>query len=297
MGVAEVIPGISGSTAALLTGIYEELIRAINSINKDTLKLLVQKKYDAFWKLINGNFLLTVIAGISTTFLLGARLILYALKHHPIPIGAFFFSLIVMATPLVMREEIKKWDTGSIICFVVALLVAYTITLLPPIQAPRTLWMIFFVAAVAGGVALIPGISFIFILILLGQFGYITSAFAEFNTVAILIFFIGYLFGLAGFSRILNHFMSKFRRPTIALLLGIMLGALNKVWPWREVLEFATNRKGDQIQAFDRSILPWDYFATTGKDPQVIQAILMMALGVFIVILIDRIASRHKTTF
>ena len=113
MGVAEVIPGISGSTAALLTGIYEELIRAINSINKDTLKLLVQKKFDAFWKQINGNFLLTVIAGISTTFLLGARLILYALKHHPIPIGAFFFSLIVMATPLVMREEIKKWDTGS----------------------------------------------------------------------------------------------------------------------------------------------------------------------------------------
>jgi len=297
MGVAEVMPGVSGSTAALLAGIYDELIRAIKSINKEAGKLLLEKKYHAFWKHINGDFLATVFGGIFTTFFLFARPILYALKHHPIPMGAFFFSLMVMATPLVMREEIKKWDTGSIICFAVALLVAYAITFVPPIQAPRALWMIFVVASVAGSVALIPGISFIFILILLGQFGYITSAFAEFNTVAILIFISGYMIGLVGFSRILDHFLSKFRRPTIALLLGIMLGSLNKVWPWREVLEFATNRKGDQIQAFDRSILPWDYFATTGKDPQVIQAILMMALGVFIVILIDRIASRRKTTF
>jgi len=103
--------------------------------------------------------------------------------------------------------------------------------------------------------------------------------------------------GLIGFSKILSHFIVKFRTPTLALLTGLMLGSLNKVWPWREVLEFATNRKGLQIQAFDRSILSWDYYATTGKDPQVIQAILMMALGVFIVILIDRIALRRKTTF
>ena len=297
MGIAEVIPGISGSTAALLTGIYERLINSLNSINKASVKLLLQKKFRDFWKRINGDFLITVAAGISTTFLFGARLISYALKHHPVPMGSFFFSLMVMATPLVMREEIKKWDTGAIICFVVALLIAYVITILPPVHAPRTLWMIFFVAAVAGGVALIPGISFIFILILLGQFGYITSLLADFNLVAILIFIFGYVLGLLSFSRILNHFLNKFRRPTLALLAGIMLGSLNKVWPWREVLEFATNRKGEQIQAFDRSILPWDYFATTGKDPQVIQAILMMALGVFIVILIDRIASRHKTTF
>jgi putative membrane protein len=297
MGIAEVIPGISGSTAALLTGIYEELIHSIKSINQESIKLLFQKKFREFWKLINGQFLVTVLAGISTTFLLGARLIFDAMKHHPIPIGSFFFSLMVMATPLVMREEIKKWDGGAIICFGVALAIAYAITFVPPIQAPRALWMVFFVAAIAGAVALIPGISFIFILILLGQFGYITSAISEFNTVAILIFILGYMVGLVGFSRILDHFLNKFRRPALALLTGIMLGFLNKVWPWREVLEFATNRKGDQIQAFDRSILPWDYFGTTGKDPQVIQAILMMALGVFIVILIDRIASRRKTTF
>jgi putative membrane protein len=74
-----------------------------------------------------------------------------------------------------------------------------------------------------------------------------------------------------------------------------MIGSLNKVWPWREVLEFVTNSKGEQVPAFDKSILPWDYLATTGKDPQVFQAILMMALGVFIVVLIEKIAVRLKT--
>ena len=297
MGVAEVIPGISGSTAALLTGIYDELLRSIQLINKEALQLLLKKRFREFWKHINGVFLITVFAGIATTFLTFGRLILYALKHNPVPIGSFFFSLIVMATPLVMREEIKKWDKGAIICFVAALLIAYAITFIPPAQAPRTSWMIFFVGTIAGSMAFIPGVSFTFILILLGQFGYLSASIADFNIFVVLIFVLGYVLGVLVFSRILNHFLIRFRRPALALLTGMMLGSLNKVWPWREVLEFATNRKGVQIQAFDRSILPWDYYATTGKDPQVIQAILMMALGVFIVILIDRIALRRKTTF
>lgn len=297
MGAAEVIPGVSGSTAALLTGIYRELIASLRSINRESLNLLLKKKYHDFWNAINGNFLITILAGIITSFFSLARFILYALKYNPIPMGAFFFGLILMATPLVMREEIKKWDSGAIIYFVAAILIAYLITLIPPVQFPRTFWMIFFVALLAGSIAFIPGISFTFILILLGQFGYLTAAIAEFNMIAILIFTLGFLLGIIGFSRLLSHFLTKFRRPTLAILTGIMLGFLNKVWPWREVLEFATNRKGIQVPAFDRSILPWNYFATTGKDPQVFQAILMMALGVFIVILIEKIATRRKTTF
>lgn len=297
MGAAEVIPGVSGGTAALLTGIYEELISSLKAVNRASLNLLLKKKFREFWNHINGNFLFTVLIGMITGFLSIARLVSYALKYNPIPIGAFFFSLILMAAPLVMREEIKKWDTNAIIYFVAAIFVAYVITLMPPIQAPRSLSMVFFVGILAGSMAFIPGISFTFILILLGQFGYLTAAFVEFSVLIILIFSGGYLLGLLGFSRLLSHLSKKLRRPTLAILTGLMLGFLNKVWPWREVLEFATNHKGVQVPAFDRSILPWNYLETTGKDPQVFQAILMMALGVFIVILIDRIASRRKTTF
>lgn len=297
MGAAEVIPGISGSTGALLTGIYEELINSVKSFNREAAKLVIKKRFHDFWKHINGNFLLVVIAGIFTGLSSVTRLLLFGLKHNPIPIGAFFFSLVLMAVPLVMREEIKKWDTGSIVCFGAALLVAYAITFAPPIQAPRALWMVLIIGVLAGVIAFIPGISFTFLLMLLGQFGYITSVFGEFSMIPILIFTIGFMLGLIIFSKFLSHVLGKFRRTTIAILSGIMLGFLNKVWPWRDVLEFATNRKGEQVPAFDRSILPWNYFAETGKDPQVFQAILMMALGVFIVILIEKIASRRKTTF
>jgi putative membrane protein len=297
MGVAETVPGVSGSTGAILTGVYQELVRSVKSIDRKSLNLLKKKDFTGFWEHINGNFLLVVLAGMASGLLAFARLVLQGLKHNPILMGAFFFSLIIMAAPLVMREEIKKWDTGAIICFATAFLMAYLVTLIPPVHLPRALWMIFVVAAVAGSIAFIPGISFTFILILLGQYEYIASTFVEFTIIAILIFTVGYALGLAGFSRVIHHYLSKFRRPTIAILTGFMLGFLNKVWPWREVLEFATNHKGEQVSAFDRSILPWDYYTTTGKDPHVLQAILMMALGVFIVVLIERIASRHKTTF
>lgn len=297
MGASEVIPGVSGSTAALLTGIYQELITSIRSINRLSLNLLLKKEFRAFWKYINGNFIVTVFAGMLTSFLSLARLILYALKYNPIPIGAFFFSLIIMAAPLVMREEIKKWDGAAITCFVIAVLIAYAITLIPPVQLPRVLWIVFIVGTLAGAIVLIPGISITLVLILLGQFAYFTAAFADFNVLAILTFALGFILGIIGSARLLNHLLKRFRRVTIAILPGVMLGFLNKVWPWKEVLEFATNRKGEQVSAFDRSILPWHYFTTTGKDPQVFQAILMMALGVFIVILIEKIAARRKTTF
>lgn len=295
MGAAEVIPGLSGSTAAFITGVYEELVYSIKCIDGTALKLLAKFKIADFWKHVNGNFLLTIAAGFITSLLSFSRLIMYVLKYNPILIGSFLFSLILMAAPLAMREEIKKWDTSGIICFVVAVLIAYALTFLPPVQTPRTLWLIFFAGLLAGCFIFIPGISFAFILILIGQYQYVTSSLVEFNIPEIFIFIGGYLLGLLGFSRFLSYILGNYHSATVALLSGFMLGLLNKVWPWREVIEYVTTPKGGQIPAYDKSILPWNYFAATGKDPQVFQAILMMALGVFIVILIEKIASRIKT--
>ena len=297
MGATEVVPGVSGGTGALLTGLFGDLIKSLRSIDRQSLKLLSKKDFGNFWKHINGNFLLTILAGTLTGIFGFSRLILTGLKHYPIPTGAFFFSVIFMAAPLVMRDELKKWDTGDMLCFGIALLLALTITLIPPAQLPQTLFTVLGVGVLAGAVAFIPGISSAFVLILFGQYGFIATTFAEFIIIAVLIFTLGYALGLAGFARIAYHFLRRHYRRTMAVLAGVMLGFLNKVWPWREVLEFATNRKGEQVPAFDKSILPWNYYTTTGKDPQVLQAILMMALGVFIVVLIERIASRRKTTF
>jgi putative membrane protein len=295
MGAAEVVPGISGSTGAFLTGIYEGLIRSIRSIDRHSIKLLLKLKFSDFWRYINGNILLTLVAGILTGLLSISRVITYVLKYNPILIGSFVFSLILIAFPLAMREDIKKWEPTQIICFLIALLMAYSLTFLPPLQAPRSVWFLLFTGVIIGSITFIPGISMAFILIMLGQYEYVTSLFFEFNIPEILIFISGLLIGLIGFSRFLSYILGNYRKTTLALLAGFMVGSLNKVWPWREVLEYVTNRKGEQVPAYDRSILPWDYFAATGKDPQVFQAILMMALGVFIVVSIEKIASRLKT--
>jgi putative membrane protein len=295
IGAAEVIPGVSGCTAALLSGMYKELVFSIRSIDREALKLLSKFKFAEFWKHINGNFLATVCAGILTSLLTFSRFIFYVLKYNPVLIGSFFFSLIVMAAPLVMREEIKKWDTNAIAFFIVAFLIVYAITFVPPLHTPRTYWFVALAGVVAGGFIFVPGISVATILIILGQYEYLSASLLDYNILVIFLFIVGYFTGLAVFSRILSHLITNYRSATLALLTGLMLGALNKVWPWRAVFEYVTNSKGEQVPAHDKSILPWNYFATTGKDPQVFQAILLMALGVFIVVLIEKIASRFKT--
>jgi putative membrane protein len=120
------------------------------------------------------------------------------------------------------------------------------------------------------------------------------TALIEFNIPVVIVFISGCLVGILSFSRFLSWILKNYHAATVAVLAGFMLGSLNKVWPWREVMEYATNSKGEQIPVFDRSILPGNYLSVTGQDPQILQAILLMALGVFVVVLIERIANRLK---
>ncbi len=294
MGVADVIPGVSGGTIAFITGIYEEWVYSINTIDSVALKQLSKFQFSIFWKKINGNFLVTILAGVTTSLVLLSGMMLYLLKHYPIMTWSFFFGLIVMSFPLILRK-IKKWRPGSAAGFVIGIGLAYLITISSPTQSPDNLFFIFLAGAIAICALVLPGISGVFILLLIGKYQYIVTALYEFNMLVILIFAIGCVSGLIGISRLLTWALTRYHQVALALLLGFMMGALNKVWPWRKVLEYATNSKGGQIAVFDKSIVPWDYLSVTGKDPQLFQAIFMMALGVLIVVLIEKIAVRLKT--
>ena len=294
MGAADVIPGVSGGTIAFITGIYDELLRSIKAVDLDAFKLLTRFKFAEAWRKVNGNFLATLFAGIFTSLLSLAKLMTYLLKHHPILIWSFFFGLILISAPLVLRE-VKKWNVATVLSFVVGIATAYSITVLAPTQSPNALWFIFFSGALAICAMILPGISGAFILLLIGKYQYMITALLEFNLPVVIVFIAGCGLGIISFSRLLSWILENYHGATVALLAGFMLGSLNKVWPWREVVEFVTNSKGEQVPAFDKSILPWNYLATTGKDPQVFQAILMAALGVFIVVLIEKIAARLKT--
>jgi putative membrane protein len=294
MGGADVIPGVSGGTVAFIMGIYEELLFSLGSFDLEAFHMLRKFQFASFWKKVNGSFLVTLLAGIMTSILSLARLMTYLLDTYPIHIWSFFFGLILVSTPLILRD-IKKWTPMTAVWFAVGIVVAYLITVLSPTETPTTWWFIIFSGSLAICAMILPGISGAFILLLIGKYEYMINALihADLGTVALFAF--GCVVGLLSFARFLSWILTHYRFPTIAVLAGFMLGSLNKVWPWKEVTAFRLDSHGNQVPAFDKSVLPWDYFTKTGKDPLVFQAILMVALGVLIVVVIEKVAVRLKT--
>ncbi len=294
MGGADVIPGVSGGTIAFITGIYSELVHSIKAIDFHAMRLLFSLRLKEFWQKINGGFLIAVVAGIITSLLSLARLMLYFLETHPIRTWSFFFGLILVSSPLILRT-ITRWNVGTMGSFVVGIVVAYLITVLSPTESPEGLPFVFLSGAIAICAMILPGISGAFILLLIGKYEFIMQALLAANMPVIVTFALGCLTGIIAFSWVLTWVLDHYHDLAIALLAGFMLGSLNKVWPWKQCLTYRLDSNGEQVCAFDKSILPGEYMANTGSDPQVFQAILFAAIGVIIVLLIEKVAERMKT--
>jgi len=294
MGAVDVIPGISGGTVAFITGIHQDLIHSIRAIDREAFMLLVKFRFAEFWNKINGNFLITVFAGIFTSVFFLAKPMAYLLRHHSIPLWSFLFGLILIAAPLALRK-ITRWSLGTVLSFFVGIVIMYTLTRLNALQLPAALWMIFVAGVLCSCGMLLPGVSGAFLLVFINRYQAVINAVSGSNGMVLITFLIGGIAGVLGFSRIFSWVLDNYRNAAVALMAGLMLGSLNKVWPWRQVQQYVTNGSGEQVPVAEKSVLPWDYLALTGKDPHVFQAILMMALGVFIVVLIERITARLKT--
>lgn len=293
MGAADVIPGVSGGTIAFITGIYEELVESIRSVDLAALMLLKRFEVASFWKKINGTFLLTVVAGAATSLLSLAKLMNYLLAAYPIPVWSFFFGLILISAPLILRD-VDKWTWGALVMAVLGVVIAYWITIISPAQTPNNLFFIFFCGALAICAMILPGISGAFILLLLGKYEYIIKSLVGLDYITLITFISGCIVGILLFSRFLSWILKNYRIPALALLSGFMLGSLNKVWPWKEVTIFRINSEGQQIPAFDQSIWPGEYFSRTGHDPQIFQAILFVSLGILIVVFVEKLAKTFK---
>ncbi|HTJ48405.1 MAG TPA: DUF368 domain-containing protein [Cyclobacteriaceae bacterium] len=292
MGATDMI-GISGGSVALVTGLYPELLQTIQSINKSNLKLLLSFRIAEFWKNINGNFLSVLLLGVICSVFYLTKFTSYFFTHYPILTLSFFFGLIFISSMLVLKEI--QWRLGTILFFLTGLISGVIFTLVPPTHLPNNLFFAFGAGALTSCAILIPGLSGSFILLITGKYRYIINAFNTFNIPIIVFFGLGAIAGFFGFARVLSWILDNYHGTTVALLAGVMLGSLNKIWPWREITEYVTDNKGDQVPLFDHSIVPWNYLSVTGKDPLVFQAILMMALAVFIIVFIERVNTRLKT--
>ncbi len=282
MGAADVVPGVSGGTIAFITGIYEELINSIKSIDLQALKLLLTFKLAEFWKKINGTFLLSVVGGIAISIFSLAKLMTWLLVNHPIYIWSFFFGLIIISSVLVAKE-IKKWDIFTIISLLAGAAAAYAITVMSPASTPNTWWFIILSGAIAICAMILPGISGAFILLLLGKYTYILTAVSNLDIGTILLFVVGAAAGIISFSHLLSWLLKNYHTLTVALLTGFMIGSLNKVWPWKHTLETYIDTHGVEQVLVETNVSPGKFAGITGSDPLVWQAIVMCIVGILLI--------------
>ncbi len=291
MGAADVVPGVSGGTIALITGIYEELLQSINAINLDALKVLRKEGFAAFWQQINGSFLLSLFLGIGLSVISLAKLITHWLEIYPIYVWSFFFGL-VLASGLFIIRLIDKWSLATVFLFLTGVITAYWITLISPAQGSSNPLYLFLCGACAICAMILPGISGSLILLLLGAYSPIFEAVGnlDFKTLAPVIG--GAVIGLALFSRGLSYLFDHYRSLTLAVLAGFVFGALNKVWPWKEVIETYVNRHGVEEPLVERSILPHTYTELTQLNAHVGAAIAFCIAGFAIVFILEQLAKK-----
>lgn len=274
MGAADIVPGVSGGTIALLMGVYNELIRSIKSIDGTALKLLFSGEMKALWQHINGAFLISILIGITISVFTLSRIMKYTLEIYPIELWSFFFGLIG-ASSIVFLRGIKQWNITNITLVIMGVAVAIYVCLATPGSTPESYLFIFISGMIAICAMILPGISGSFILLLLGKYEFIMTSIADINIPIILTFASGAVIGILIFSHILSLLLNKFYSQTISLLAGFMIGSLLKVWPWKEV-----------YIAVDIPILPHKYVELTGDSAQLTQAIMCLLVGAAIVFFI-----------
>lgn len=300
MGAADVVPGVSGGTIAFISGIYEELLSSIKSLGPQSLVILRKDGFKAAWKQINGDFLVTLLAGIATSILLLVRPITWAIAHHPVLIWSFFFGLIV-ASVWLCGKLVKQWSVGPVIGLVIGTAIAVVIGVVNAGTGSDSLLFVFFSGAIAICAMILPGISGSFILLLMGMYLPVMTALKTFDIPIIVVFATGCLLGLMAFSRLLSWMFRVHHDLTVASLTGFLLGSLTIIWPWKEVLSIRTVHEGkpdEHLEAFlQRNILPQNYatitemdsmLGITSKDPQVLTAVLLALSGAALLLFLDR---------
>lgn len=292
MGAADVVPGVSGGTIAFITGIYEELIDSIKSIDLQALKMLFSFRIADFWKKINGNFLISVILGIGISIFSLAKLMTWLLAHHPLYIWSFFFGLII-ASSLLVGKEIKTWNVFTILSLLAGACAAYTITVATPAETPNTWWFILLSGAIAICAMILPGISGAFILLLMGKYSFILGAVSNLNIPVLLLFAVGAIAGIISFSHLLSWLLKNYHTLTVSLLTGFMVGSLNKVWPWKETVQTYIDSHGVEQALIETNISPVRYQELTGTDPLIWQSIVMCILGFLLIYSIEMFAKKN----
>lgn len=266
MGAANVVPGVSGGTIALITGIYSRIIQALNAVlSWDTWKELFHGNLKEFWKKIDGWFLLALGIGMVLSVFTLAKLLEYCLAAYPVATWAFFFGLI-LASAFLMLKALKGWKGADVLFLLAGIALGLLVCTLTPSQTPDNLFFIFLCGAIAICTMILPGISGSFILVVMGKYDYMMGAVSNLDWPVLAVFALGCLAGILAFAKLLHWLLARWERQTMLVLTGFVLGSLVKVWPWANV--------------------------PASQDPKVGSAVLWCLLGIALIVGIELIGNK-----
>lgn len=287
MGIADVIPGVSGGTIALIMGIYDELVQTIASIDGRLLKALVRFKLREVFSLMNAGFLFPLLFGIVLAIALFAKIITYLLTTFPQPVWGFFTGLILASAIYVFRQIEGRLDLFRVIVLLSGVCFGYCITLLVPVETGTESFKYVLAGMIAICAMILPGISGSFLLVIMGKYQQVFNAVHERNIDVILLFILGAILGLLIFSRLLRQLLARYQPATMAFLVGLMLGSVRKIWPFRNVLEERV--VGSKILVLqDECILP------SSMTNEVWTTFFLAVGGFILVFLLERLGNRQR---
>jgi putative membrane protein len=280
MGAANVIPGVSGGTMALILGIYEELIDAIHSLNLKVLRLLTFLKIREAISSVSWPFLVPVGLGILLATVSLAKALSWLLHNYPVIVWSFFFGLILSSVFTVSRV-IREWRMPTFTAVGLGAVAAYFLFDLVPVATPNAPWFIFLSGFLAICAMILPGVSGAYILVLLGKYHYILEAINNRDLTTILMLIAGAFVGLLSFARVIGWLLKRYHDLTMGILIGLMLGSLRKIWPWKETLTTFSDRHGKDVP-----VLPSSFNSEVGL------ALLLMFVGFLVVFSLDFLARK-----
>jgi putative membrane protein len=280
MGAADVVPGVSGGTMALVLGIYAELLRSIKAFDLHFFGLLARLQIGAALRAIPLPFLVSLFGGVLFAIFTLAKALSWLLAHHPVGIWSFFFGLI-LSSALMVGRRIANWTPGATAGLVLSAVVAYVVVGIVPTTTPDSRLFLFICGAIAICAMVLPGISGSFILVLLGKYHTVLEAVHRFDLATLLVFGTGAATGLMLFVRLLNWLLERYHTLTLACLTGLMIGSLRKIWPWKMA---ATTDGG--LQAIN--VLPREF------NTQFVMACVLALVGMLFVAVLQWLASRER---
>jgi len=290
MGAANIIPGVSGGTIALITGIYAELLQAIRSFNLDTLRFLKQFELKRALNTLHLRFLVTIGAGVALSILSLAHVMTFVFTRFPVHTWSLFFGLL-LASILVMAVKIRNWIGSGGLAIIGGTVFAYFFVAMIPVSTPNAWWFILAAGVVVICTMILPGLSGSFLLLILGKYEYIIGAlkqpFVLENFLILSIFGIGCVVGIMTFTRVISIMLERYENVTMAVLTGIMCGSMRKIWPWKEVLEKKMIQGKEKIIS-EINVLP------KALDAEFYAALVLIVVGFVLVIILEKSAGRKN---